>query len=178
LYQHQPILLKLAKKYSESWHQDIMQEVWIKVWRSWDIYRAKSTSPDIAMLKQITKSMSIDFLRREKYDKTFESNDIVYEINIDRSIDIENLNLRQVIKDCINQLPNIRLRHIAIHVFVKDNPIDTILEDLSILGCEIDRARLYRDITQIKKYLIQRIKNWKNKTDTKLKFDIDFDLGD
>lgn len=175
-------MLSIAKNYSSFWYKDIVQEAWIKVWRSWDKYRLTSKAPDIAMLKQITKSVAIDFIRREKNGTTdIEKEapiDLIYELSIDRSIDIDNLNLKEIIKKAINRLPNIKLQHIGVHVFIKDSLFDDIIHDLDILGYSVDKTALYKDIYYIKKYLINTIKNWKVATNSKLKFEIDFELGD
>jgi len=172
------ILLNMARKYSSEHYKDVVQEVWEKVYRNWNRYRSSSSTPELAMLKQITKTKSIDYLRIWKLREYDPPYNLLYELEIDREIDMDNLNIRKILKQVINEIPNIKLRHIAINKFIKDKELDDIIDDLYIIGYNITKKSLSRYIWQLQKFIIKRIKNWKVSGTMDLKFEIDFELGD
>lgn len=175
---HNRTLLNMARKYSSEHYKDIVQEVWLKVFKGWNRYRATCSDPELVMLKQITKTKSIDYLRIWKHREWDPPFDVIYELEVDRTIDIESLNLKKVLKQVINEIPDIKLRHIAINKFLKDMELNEIADDLYILGHKISKQSISKYVWSLQKFIIKRIRNWKVSTMSDLKFELDIPLGD
>lgn len=174
---HKRLVLNLAKKYSEEFYKDISQNVWLKVWLKWDEYKLKTNHPDVAMLRTITKSCAIDFLRKWKLQDNLEPGDIEYEIATDREITLDMLNIKSVIRQVISEIPDFKLKRIAYNIYVKDMKLTEVLDDLYIIGHKLERKSLYKYIWQVKKHIIHRVKTWSPKT-INTKYVIEFELGD
>lgn len=173
------ILLNMARKYSIEHYEDIVQEVWEKVYKSWIKYRASCSDSELAMLRQITKTKSIDYLRKWKPREADNTKvDLLYELEVDRTIDIEHLNLKKVIRQVIKEIPDIKMRHIAINKFLKDMDIDDIVDDLEIIGYKLNKKSVSRYIWQLFNLIVKRVKSWKITSEPDVRFELEFELGD
>lgn len=163
----------MCKKFDTEFYKDISQEVWIKVYLKWDIYK-KNGANDESMIRTITKSKCIDFIRQIKYHEPIESaNSLIEEVIVDRSVDIVNLKFSEVLKSIISRISDERMKSIATNIYLKDLTLDEVSEELSFLGLEVPRKILYRCVWDTKQYLINSIKTYKKET-----IDVNFELGD
>lgn len=176
---YQKTLLNQAKSFSHFWADDIVQEVWIKVWDKWDLYELSSPDiPDIVRLKRMCKTKSIDYLRKNKPREYDLPEDLEEAIISDFTIDIERLDLKSVLKDVIYSIPDPKKKFIAINRFLKDMSYKEIMEELSLLGYkDVQRKSLYVYTSKLKDQILLKVRNYRKKGAT-LEYEIDFELGD
>jgi len=168
---YKSLVERIAHKFYPFFSKDIAQEAWINIFQRYDKYK-KNNIKDEVMIRVITKSRAIDYIRMHKQHQSLDNIEVMEEMMENRNLDVDMLNLKDIIKQTILEIADEKMRTIAILHYLKNMGHEEILLELSILNFHIKKNSLYRYIHNIKAHIIDKVKNYKKEEKLELKFSI------
>ncbi len=153
--QHQPMVLQMCLGFVKGDNDianDLLQEVFISVWSNLEKFKGASTYK--TWIYRITVNTCLQFIKKEKKERTYPILEIEYQTYVTSNENITNPNIQRLYK-AIGQLK--KIDRLIIMMVLENQDYDSISEIIGINPTNV-RVKIHR----IKKRLETILKNNKN----------------